>query len=630
MTADAVEEGPFLFGEHQSPIVPGSWLTAESWHVTAKKTTKNTRERIRLSQEELAEPGLVLSTHPRIDLVAVVEQSVVTRSAIGSWLDTHLAEVYESVLPQAELLTLAEAPLLVSTFSRLLQHACRPERPLADVLQLRRAELFTRRADAILLVDLEMLVESWLPHRSMDVHWGEMQRAARLRDVAGPLSSRLIATGPKTSLTRSEILRRRGWGHPKATLEQLGEERGVTRERVRQLFLPIEKRLGERRWPISPRIDVAIRSLISPSDLDDEDDDLLEEIGKDWTVAGVVDLIEALGHGEIAARVKEASAARERGIPEKIRSTIRNHRSRLGFVDLSVLATDPIIKASGHDPARLVKKVYSRVAVDGDFALATSDPFSTAEHIAGQQFFVTPVIPKGEFHEGFVRVAKKRKQPAPPAVERLIALLSDVGAVTASGSTVTGPPGELSEGTLHRWLVDQLESAPGSVLHVESLVRAAIRDQKNISSLTNYVTYEPFVRRIGGTGLVRLVGRTVSEADQDLASRIAEAQRKQTKIVASPHESGLAIELTVGTPLFTSGVLQMPAELRAVWPKPGPTPRCICDHNFEGRFTVKNGSTTGWQSLLSHLALHHGLVEGGRLRMVIDGRDLAVEELTAV
>lgn len=626
---DRLAERPWLFSEHRSPIIPHSWVTEEQWHVSASNLTKKTRERMQFSQDDLATPGYVLSKYPNVDLVALAEQSVAKRASIGSWLKCHLAEVYESILSQTELLTLGEVPIRVSTFKRLLQHGCQPELPLADVLQLRRSDLFTQRSDAVALVDLEMMIENWLPYRDADSQWQQMRQARRLRDVAGPLASRLAAGGPKTSPTQTEILRRRGWGLPKATLEQLGDERGVTRERVRQLFIPIEKRLGERRWPLSPRIDAVIKQLITPSDLDDEDGDLLEEIGSDWTVSGVVNLLEALGREEIAARVKGASAARARGLPKELQSTIREHRSMLGFLDLTVLATDPIIKASGHDPVRLVKKVYSRVVVEEDFALATSDPSSTAERIAAQQFFVSPAIQPSEFREGFVRVAKKRKQPTPPPVDRLISLLSAVGAVTSAGSTVTGPPGELEEGTLHRWLADRLETATGGVLHVDSLVRAAIRDQKNISSLTNYVTYEPFVRRIGGTGLVRLVGRTVSETDQELASRVAEAQRRPTKIIASPHASGLAIDLTAGTALFTSGVLPIPTELRAVWPKPGPTPRCICDHNFESRFTIKNGSIIGWQPLLSHLVLHHGLDEGGQIRMVVDGRDLSIEEISA-
>lgn len=627
MSTDRARQGPWLFGEQKSPIIPRSWVTETPWQVSASNASKNKHERIRLTQDDLAEPGFVLIKHPNVDLAAIGEQSIVARAAIGPWLEKYLAEVHEPGLEQASRVTLAEAPLLVSTFARLLQHGCEPERPLAQALQLRRSEIFTERADALVLIDLEMLIEHWLPHRDADANWQQMRQAARLRDVATPLALRLRFAGPRAAPTASEIIRRHGWGQPKSTLEQLGQERGVTRERMRQLFVPIERRLGERRWPLSSRIEDAIRRLVEPSDLDEGDDDLLEEIGSEWKIAAVVNLLEGLGRHEMAAHVKEASAARGRGIGGEMRSIIRRHRSLLGFLDLTVLGKNPVILASGHDPVRLIKKVYSRVVVEEDFALATSDPSSPAERIAAQQFFVTPSISPAEFREGFIRVAKKRKQPSPPRSAELIALLTAVGAVTSSGSTVTGPPGELAEGTLHRWLADQLENANGGVLHVESLVRLAIRDQKNLSSLTSYVSYEPFVRRIGGTGLVRLVGRTVGDADQQMASRIAEAQRTQTIVVAKPHKSGLAIDLTAGTALFASGVLQIPSQIRAIWPKPGPTPRCLCNHVFESRFTLGKNGTTGWQSLLSHLALNHGFLVGGMIRMVLDGRDLSIESM---
>jgi hypothetical protein len=618
--------GPGLFGELRSPIIPRSWVTETSWKISGSSVSKRKNERIRLTQDDLAEPGFVLTNHPDVNVFELAEQSVVARAAVGSWLGNYLAEVYEPELEQASQIALGETPLLVSSFARLVRHGCRPEQPLLDALHLRRREMLTERADAVMLVDLEILIENWLPHRDADEYWQQMHGATQLDEVASALALRLLRDTARTSPTAAEILRRRGWGRPKCTLEQLGEERGVTRERVRQIFIPIERRIGERRWPISNRIEAGIRQIIAPNDLNDGEDDLLNEFGDDWTISAVVDLLEALGRIEVAARVKAASEARDHGIGNAIRSIVRRHRSALGFLDLTVLKNDQAIMATGRDPVELVRKVYSRVVVVDDFALATSDPTSTAERIAAQQFFVTPAISLSEFREGFVRVARKRGQPVPPGVAQLIALLTAAGAVTSSGSTVTGPPGELAEGTLHRWLFDQLESADGGVLHVESLVRLAIRDQKNISSLTNYITYEPFVRRIIGTGLVRLVGRTISGADQAIASRIAEAQRSQTRIVAAPHERGHAIDLTAGTSLFTSGVLQLPSDLRAIWPKPGPTPRCACEHGFESHFDVgRTGTTTGWQSLLSHLALSHGLLDGGRIRMVLDGRDLYIE-----
>lgn len=622
------DEAPWLFGELRSPIIPASWLDGSEWHATGKNTSKQ-REQFRLSQSDLAQPGAVLTKHPRVDLTALAEQAIVARAGLGSWRETHLAEAYEPVLERAASLSLNEVPLFTSTFQRLLGHGCAADGPLIDVLHKRRSDLFTERADAVALIDLEMLVGHWLPNWQMDQHWQQMRQASRLREVARSLAERLLVAESRSTLSAPEVVRRRGWGQPKATLEQLGEERGVTRERVRQLFVPIERRLGERRWPISPRFEAGLRQLIAPSDLDDEDHDLLEELGIDWSIPAVVDLLKALGRDEIAARVKEASAVRERGLPEQLRATVRRHRSLLGFLDLPLLAADPVVQASGRDPVRLVKKVYSRVVVGTDFALATSDPSSTAERVAAQQFFITPTIGAAEFREGFVRVAKKKQQPSPPPMDQLMELLTAVGAATWSGSMVTGPPGELAEGTLHRWLADRLNEADGQVLHVESLVRLAIRDQKNISSITNYVTYEPFVRRIGGTGLVRLVGRTVPGDAQDIATRIADAQRKPTTIVAAPHQSGLVIDLTAGTALFTSGVLAVPAELRAVWPKPGPTPRCMCEHAFESRLTVNRGVITGWQSLLAHLTLNHGLLEGGRVRMVVDGRNLLIEEIAA-
>jgi len=484
---------------------------------------------------------------------------------------------------------------------------------------------------ALALVDIEMTLAHWLQHRAGDITWQRMRKASSLEEHAQAFATRFVSSLPAAHLTPTELLRRRGWGLPKATLEELGAERGVTRERIRQIFVIADKRLGERRWPLSPAVESAtLRLLNGPENELSRERWRLDDERPEWTEDALIDLLSCLGHKELAVRVSEADSSRRQKPPADAVDAVRKYRDRLGFIDLGILSSNTSITESGHDPLALIRWVYPRIALSQGFVLAGTELPTPAERIAGQQFFVTQNLTPSELREGLVRVARKRAQPLPPPDQNLVQLLEQIGALQFDGERVAGPTSPLDEGSVQMWLYELIESSPGGVVHSEDVVRAAIRDSKNISSVMNYVSYEPIVRRYAeGSGLIRLVGRTVKAEAAELASRIATAQRRSTRIAVAAGTNSVELTLEVGSALLKNGVLNLPSEIVAIWPQSGVLVECVCKERFTGRRKIHGGgNVTGWQTALVHLVLVHGLQEGGSVLFVLRDEILTITDIT--
>lgn len=628
---EALRNGPWLFGEPDAPTIPTTWLIATHWDVDIATSARGDGARVCLSQEELAAPGGAAKKLPkRFDPADLAEPCVEARASIGSWIDACLGEDYENVIAGALELRLGDLPLLASTLARIHDLGHGPDDPLSSALEHRRREILDGGESALALIDLEMLLAHWVEHRNADVTWQRMANASTLSEHALAFAERFTSSLTGANLGPTELTRRRGWGVPKTTLEQLGAERSVTRERMRQIFAISDRRLGARVWPLSAAVESATLQLLQaqsdplsrePWNLDNED--------QGWNEDALIDLLRCLGHKETAETASAALSKRKERPSATSVKAVRKHRDRLGFLDVGILKADTSVAETGYDPIELIRHVYPRVASREGFVLAGTDGATPAERIAGQQFFVTQKLTASELREGIVRVARKRAQPLPPPDRVLAHLLSDVGALDIHSEYVTGPASPLEAGSIQMWLYELVDSSPGGVTHSEDIVRAAIRDQKNISSVMNYVSYEPIVRRFDeGSGLVRLVGRTVKADAAELALRIAAAQRRPSRITIKVSPKSARLKLEVGSSLLKNGNLNLQPEIIAIWPRKGALVTCVCRQKFTGYRRVQSGGlVTGWQTPLAHLVLEHGLQEGGTLILQLKDEILTITDI---
>ena len=142
---------------------------------------------------------------------------------------------------------------MASTAKRVLVYthmpaAMRMERsaPIRDIASLPRRQFADLDRGWLALLDLSITLECWWTHRSASPIWQSLKSARTLEGVAEALIKEYLTLDGQRQDERwvGFIMRRQSWGMPKATLDEIGIECGVTRERVRQIEVETLDRLG--------------------------------------------------------------------------------------------------------------------------------------------------------------------------------------------------------------------------------------------------------------------------------------------------------------------------------------------------------------------------------------------------
>jgi len=609
---------PWLLGNVGSAVIPPSW--AKYRHVHSSLVLLDGSQQADHGVEALATRALVtVSNCQSIDWSATAEGFAQAISdAAPEWLALEVADSSDF-----SGWTLSDLPLKSST--RLVLEVMRLDgsAPLDKVVCRRRDEFGRYEGGWVALLDLSIALECWWPVREQSPIHVVQSQAHSLEEIAAALVREyLTMDGNRLGDEWVEyILRRHSWGMSSATLDAIGQDAGLTRERVRQIIARLESSVGGRTWPLPAVLADAVEE-VRDHDFHHVQRTLLEAglvTDEDWTPEELVLLIRWFGYprlaGSLAAAFEESN--RRYSDPGAVKA-IRNARSKIGLIRLDSVA---LPNGSLMDPnfaKDITKQTYGRVYECDGWLLAGDEGSTMLEGGSGRQFYFSHFLDASELYDGLIRIQKNRSLPALPSQDVVFDLLKKSGAIVASATGFTGPGLAPEVGSLNSWLATLLLGADGCVLHKESINRAAIRDKVNISSLGVYYGYSPVVRNCGdGRGLIRLVGRTPTSDDLEHAVHVAEVLRVQSQIDWQVSDGATQLTLQMGSNFIASGVLQsVPKALLQIWPTGGAAICCTCAHAFSGRISAYGGSALiGWSPLLAHLFLEHDVKEGDVLSL---------------
>jgi len=627
MKADFQRQGPWLLGSVGTPAVPPSWIAGARWHskLASKKETASEK---RYSSIELATEVIVSAKNVhQINWVISAELfSAEIRIQDPEWSIYTVSDpsLYDSYC-------LGDLPLLTTTFLSLQSLNFGRDAPLNSVAHVRRESLLQTKNGALALLDLCVTLECWWPGRSLSKMHESQHRSSHLEQVAEALIREYLQLdgGRLDDEWVYLMLRRYSWGFPIATLDAIGKELGLTRERVRQIQTRLEGFIGLRKWPL-PDILISALEVVSDGGFRKIQTALVESglvADDDWTPEEFVKLLEWFGYRDesviLSGRFAEAEA--KFSDPEAARA-VRNARHKMGVIRLDSVAR---IDGSLIDP-KMVKEVaeqlYSRVYESDGWLMVGSAQTNMIESGVGFQFSVTPELTAEELIDGLIRIQKSRSWPALPQRDVLLSLMLASGALQASGHKYQGPIVEFERDSLNGWLVSLFNGARTTVLHRETINRAAILDRYNIASLIHYTLYSPVVRNLGDNlGLIRLVGRFPTDDEQRQARQVAEVLRVPNDLTWSTDSRGIGLTLTFGSNFIATGVISVPSALARMWPVGGTSIRCLCAHPFGGHIRISSSNLmSGWTTLIQHLLLEHGLREGSKIDVKIIGKDLRI------
>jgi len=515
-------------------------------------------------------------------------------------------------------LWLEDLPLLQCSITVLERMRVTLNIDLISLLNRPREDFFDSPSGALTLLDLEYQLQEF----RVSPKWISSITPADQNQILEEVAGRLLDNyrrmdGERLSSDWTQyFLRRFSWGFPKATLDEIGVEAGVTRERVRQVQSRLADYVGWRRWPM-PDVLIEVLELLKKSNFSDVENALASAPfvrDNDWTAEELIRLFDWFGYPYVSSRLKaefnqvDIAQIEKQKENQAIESEIRRFRSPLGLLNSQSVHLPDGSQVESDLVKIVTRGMYGRYFDSGDWILCgVKDSLTTVERTAAQQLSVVSPLPTSEVYEGMERHRTYKGAPALPPRDRLLELLELSGLLIRSGSSVEAKVIVPIDG-IAAWLRSQLLDADGHVLHKDTIYRAAIHDGVNISSLTVHFLYSSLLRSVGEPkGLVRLLGSSPSLEDVIQARTIADAFHEPSSIALEVRKDQVILKLELGSYAVASGLYPAKPDVVQFWPKGGARVNCFCDRSSEARVKItKSHQLLGWHPLIAHIMLNHG------------------------
>jgi RNA polymerase sigma factor (sigma-70 family) len=308
------------------------------------------------------------------------------------------------------------------------------------------------------------------------------------------------------------------------TLEQTGQQYGVTRERIRQIQAKAEKKLARAFASASfPRLRSAVRFALAVGEylgLADVEEDLRDR-GLIQSEAAFADFLVIWRASRVEAEFPQTwvEAAQEGLTPAQLgmRRAIARRALKLcrnsGAVHVSWLTTD----ASPHDIRQLLVSL-GYVEIASEWYWRPSPSRDVVANVARKVFSVAERITPREFRYALLRHLFRSGHPAAPTsvlqavLSRLPFLVWD-GRVLARTAELS-PDAELSGSEL---VLYDFICANGPVVTFQELFDANRTAGYSAPSLTRALRQSPILRKVR-YGLYALIGTSFTQADIDVAT----------------------------------------------------------------------------------------------------------------
>ena len=404
------------------------------------------------------------------------------------------------------------------------------------------------------------------------------------------------------------------------TLDDLGQEFGVTRERIRQIEVKFKNlEIGVAKTEnklLLKAIDILSKSnsfdefteLMREHNLADYEyisDGILESIAK---VLGLLDYIERIE--------KESSRIRQNYTNERIASNqMRKFRNKIGLIDIALVMKNSNLNKNEFEKA--VNVQYPRSLVYGSICLARTLSLDSAFEICiYKQLFVAPNIDADEILIGIKRHAAYRGcntlvndrdliglihllADNPPSIERLLEKMIQ--------------PAQLAESD--KWLIKVFRNSNTGILHRNEVVKAAINDGFDFTSAGVYLSTSMLIRPLG-TGQFRLIGINVSQSQAKIANRIAKDSIGEIVITSEFVGTNLILRI-IPNANSLSGVIFPTKAVKELLRNIEFLPNCTCGKLFTNQRVkvTESNFLMGFNAIFKHGINEHGLKVGSEFEV---------------
>ncbi len=610
-----------LLGSYKAMLVPTSWpigLVDLSALVAAHRSTLKANGRVE-------KDGQFTGEVTELDWDSFAENVASFISDVNPhWIERHASELYSL---DSEIL-LDDLPLLQHSVHTLENMRISLQLDLGTVLDRRRKEFLNYQGGALALLDLELLAQNFPQSELLRKLKTFGSDETTLEKAASDLidNYRQLDGNRLSAEWTGYLLRRFSWGKENATLDSIGSDAGVTRERVRQLISRLSVYVGWRRWPM-PAAVVEVIKLLGENDFTNVQATIHASpfaADDDWTPEELVKLTEWLGYPHVRSLLEnkfdsaDELAVLQDNFFQELCKIIRKTRSELGVLDCDSVYLPDGEKIDPKTVKAAASRMYGRYFEAANWALCgVSNSLTPAERKAAQQLSLVSPLEASELYEGIDRYRKFKQASSLPPLQIMLDLLHASRVLEQNGNQVSGLFQVPIDG-LNGWLANELLRATDNVLHKDMIFREAVKDHKNVSSINIQFLYNPLIRSIKNPqGLVRLIGSTPSTESMKIAKTVANALSEPSGINCNVMPSSVELNFELGSYAASTGIYQATAELKNLWPNSGADTNCFCNHKTDSTIKFKAGNSLhGMHPLIAHILLAHD----GQIGSVINAR----------
>jgi hypothetical protein len=419
--------------------------------------------------------------------------------------------------------------------------------------------------------------------------------------------------------------RHQAFGEPGLTLDDIGKEWGVTRERVRQIVDPLMKV----RIELEGEIPMLLKAVEIFEECEDEDqfkakvaeDEIFS--GEDISWQRLAGLAQILSQDSLANRVfeKHLQLESESGANSQIRSSIKKERSKFGLYDLQVVSKK--YEVNQDKAFKIISELYPRSIRSGSLVLARTKNLDTMfENSIAKQLKVTSPLEVNELLKGLQRTGKQRDVSLIGTKVDLSNLILGLAGNPPKYETASyGLIKEVDFQALEKWLIEIFSEANLGILHSNDVVNFALRDQRiNVSSITVYISNSPIIRS-HGRSLYSLVGTEVTNDQLDSYIKLIRATSEASEVSYEMTDASKGVlSVKPNLNVIISGIVSLPSGYKRIFEGFEFETFCSCGQ-LETIQAVKyapSGFWTGFTAMIRHGFSQHQMSRGSTFRFEFD------------
>ena len=444
-----------------------------------------------------------------------------------------------------------------------------------------------------------------------------------------------ILTLPKVDQRTLSMLKQRNiiFPGPGKTLDQIGQEWGLTRERVRQIVdqfsdIKIENVLS------IPVINRAVNLLLnSDSEADFEskliDHSDLQYMGFSWM--NLLAICRLFSFDESVDAITEQhrkwiSVGRNL---QKTRDLIRLDRSKFGLYDLRIVSKK--FEITDDIAFKLIAEIYPRSIRCGKLVLARTMNLDTMfENSIAKQLKVSSPLEVKVLLKGLERTGKYRDVALLGTTTELSNLISDLAGDPPNYERVnSGLIKEVDFQTIEKWLIEIFSDTTLGILHMTDVVNFALRDGTiNVSSVNIYLLNSPIMRS-HGRSLYSLVGTDVTEDQLDDYIKVIRGSTEASEVSYEMiNASNGILSVKPNLNVISSGIVFLPSGYKKMFEGFEFETSCSCGllETVQAVKYTPSGFWSGFTAMIRHGFSQHQMNKGSIFRFEFDF-DLSVVRL---